>query len=483
MGNPFHEFMRNDYEKWEDLTHMSEIRNGHIVSVTFGEYIRNVNYLSAYLIEKGYKGANIGIYSPNSIAWMTIDAAVMTYVGLSVGISKDWKADELDDAIGRFDINLVFYSIELKDPVDLVGKKYGNVRFICIEEEFADILLEGKALRKDLFGIEPKDPDLPAKMVFTSGTTSYPKGVMLSVNNMFASYEGLGLRAHLTESDVCYLFLPLNHTYATVFNYLYSFVFGYSICLAHDMHNMANEMGLYGPTAFCAVPVVFKRFIDASRSLNVPLKDLLGGHMRYVFSGGAALPLEIRKAFSDEGICIMNSYGLSETASAFSIDYPDVTDPDSSGKVMETIDAKVLDPGPDGYGELALKGRNVFKGYYGDPGATERAFTEDGYFRTGDIGTIKDGTVYVRGRKDTMITLGNGENVASEKIASRVKALSPLISSVKVYVRDGLLSCDIYTDSDLTSDIDDLIEGLNDALPNYERIRKYNVKDRGGLLK
>ena len=141
MGNPFHEFMRNDYEKWEDLTHMSEIRNGHIVSVTFGEYIRNVNYLSAYLIEKGYKGANIGIYSPNSIAWMTIDAAVMTYVGLSVGISKDWKADELDDAIGRFDINLVFYSIELKDPVDLVGKKYGNVRFICSYSAFLTFLV------------------------------------------------------------------------------------------------------------------------------------------------------------------------------------------------------------------------------------------------------------------------------------------------------------------------------------------------------
>ena len=148
---------------------------------------------------------------------------------------------------------------------------------------------------------------------------------------------------------------------------------------------------------------------------------------------------------------------------------------------MENLDARVIDPDDDGYGELALKGPNVFKGYYGDPEATARAFTPDGYYLTGDIGTIRDNKVYVRGRKDTMITLSNGENVASEKIASKVRELSPAIASVKVYVREGRLCCDIYTTGPL--DIDPLITSLNTRLPRYEKISSYKLIDSRRLMK
>lgn len=477
-ANIFHEILKKDYDKWKDQEHFFELENGSYRALTLGDFITRVNRLSAYLIDNGFKGRNIGVYSPNSIAWITIDTAVMTYVGMTVGISKDWQSDDLSYAIGKFDVACLFYSNELKANVDLIRADHPGVRFISIEDEFEEIL---SSVDVPLFTIEPKDPDEPAKMVFTSGTTSFPKGCMLSINNMFASYEGLGKRVPLTPEDSCYLFLPLNHTYATVFNYLYSFVFGYGVYLCHDIRSMAQEMALCKPTAFCGVPIVFERFKDAATKMNVPIKALLGGRLKYLFSGGAAITPELRYAFTSEGICLMNSYGLSETASAFAIDYPDNTDLRSSGTIMENLDAKVMDPDEEGYGELALKGPNVFKGYYGDPEATSRAFSPDGYYLTGDIGTIRNNKVYIRGRKDTMVTLSNGENVASEKIASKVRELSPSITSVKVYVRDGRLCCNIFANEKI--DIDPLIAELNTRLPKYEKICSYKLIDSRKLMK
>lgn len=473
--NIFHELMRKDYDKWKDQEHFFELVDGKYKGTTLGDFIANVNYLSAYLIAEGLKGKNIGVYSPNSVAWITIDSAVMTYVGMTVGLSKDWRSDDVSYAIKKFDIACVFYSNRLKENIDAIKGDFSDVRFISIEDEFDGILKNGRSKVDSLFSIEPKDPDEPAKMVFTSGTTSFPKGCMLSVNNMFASYEGLGARVPLTEEDSCYLFLPLNHTYATVFNYLYSFVFGYGVYLASDIRNMAQEMALCNPTAFCGVPIVFERFRAASKAMNIPIKMMLGGRMKYLFSGGAALPSDLRKDITDEGIILMNSYGLSETASAFAIDYPNNTDLESSGTIMENLDAKVID------GELALKGPNVFKGYYGEPEATAASFSPDGYYLTGDLGYIKDNKVYIKGRKDTMVTLSNGENVASEKIASRVRELSPEITSVKVFVREGRLCCDIYANSEI--DLDPLIADLNGRLPKYEKINSYKLLDSRRLMK
>ena len=293
------------------------------------------------------------------------------------------------------------------------------------------MLEEGKAACKELFALEPVDEDKPAKIVFTSGSTSFPKAVMLSIKNM------------------------------------------------------AQEMMMVHPTVFCAVPLVCVKFCEGAKAMNVPLKMLLGGRMRYLFIGGSCLPYDIRQAFIDQGINPMNAYALSETSSGFSIDYPDVTDMDSAGTLLEYVDAKVIDPDEDGIGELAIKGPNVFHGYLNDPEATARAFNEDGYFLTGDLGKIVGNMVYVKGRKDTMLVLLNGENVSSKRIADKVKEADPRIASVKAYIRDDLLTCDIFVKdkSFIEGDWQAVIDKVNEDLSKYEKIRKFSVVDIGALLK
>ena len=182
--NELEKFLRADYEKWKDLPYLHEMVNGRYEGITMGEFIEKVNYLGTYFVNNGYKGKNIGIYSPNSIAWMIADVAIMNYVGLSVGLAKDWMGDNLDYAIGKCEISCMLYSKAVEDRLKDVMAKYEDVEFICIEDDFDRMLEEGKAACKELFALEPVDEDKPAKIVFTSGSTSFPKAVMLSVKNI-----------------------------------------------------------------------------------------------------------------------------------------------------------------------------------------------------------------------------------------------------------------------------------------------------------
>ncbi len=483
--NELEKFLRADYEKWRDIDYLHEMVDGKYVGITFGEFIEKVNYLATYLIDNGYKDKHIGIYSPNSLAWMIADVAIMNYVGLSIGLNKDWKDDNLDYAINKCEIDLMLYSKLLEDKINAVKPMHPCVEFVCIEDEFERMLDSGKASCKELFALDPVDEDKPAKIVFTSGSTSFPKAVMLSIKNIYASYEALGRRIQVDENDICYLFLPLNHTYGSIFNFLYSLVFGFKIYLNGDIKNMAQEMMIVKPTIFCAVPLVCVKFVDASKAMNVPLKMILGGKIRYLFIGGSCLPYDIRQAFIDQGMNPQNAYALSETSSGFSIDYPDVTDMDSAGTLLEYVDAKVIDPDEDGIGELAIKGPNVFAGYLNDPQATERAFDKDGYFLTGDLGKIVGTMVYVKGRKDTMLVLINGENVSSKRICDKVKEADSRIVSVKAYIRDEMLTCDIFVKSkaDMEGDWQVVIDKVNEGLSKYEKIRHFSVMDIAALLK
>ena len=484
MDNCLNDYLKEDYGKWGDREYLHEMKDGAYVSVTFGEYIEKVCYFADYLISKGYKGKNIGIFSPNSIPWMIFDIAVMNYVGLSVGLSKEWTTDNLIYAIEKCDIVCLFYGKALEDKVTPVIGKFPGTEFVCIEDEFDNCIEEGRSVSRGLFTLEPRDPDIPAKIVFTSGTTSFPKAVMLSVNNVFSGWRTLGRRVQIVPGDICYLFLPLNHTYGSIYNFIYSLVFGYEIYLACDIQKMAQEMMQIRPTVFSAVPLVYMKLYEGARAFGISLKQIMGGRMRYTFCGGARLAPEIRDRYMAEGFYLMNAYALSETSSGFSIDYPGDEILDSVGTLSEDVDACVKDPDEEGWGELAIKGDNIFKGYYKDEEATRSCFSEDGYFLTGDIGKIVNNHVYVRGRKDTRLTLINGENISSSLIAERVKSLSDSVVHVKVYIQNEYLTCDIYVDYKGSSlDWDKLITKLNETVPKYERIMRYNIKNKRELLK
>ena len=484
--NPLNGFLKRDLEQWGDRPYLHH-EGGVIKEKTFGEFIRDVDHVAAYLAVNGFKGANIGIYSPNSIEWMTIDAAVMNYIGISAGFSKEWNGNDVRYGLKKCDIRLLFYSRALDETVDAVKGDFPEVSFICIEDEWENILTQGKESLESGTVLQPVDKDSVVRIVFTSGTTSFPKAVMLTMTNVFSGWRSLARRVPVGTEDVCYLFLPLNHTYGGIFNFVYSLVFGFQVYLATSVRNMAEEMMRIKPTIFCAVPIVAERLQQGAARAGVGVNVVMGGRMKYLFCGGATLKPELSKAYKDAGLEVLNAYALSETSSSLSIDYPGDSMEGSAGTVFEDIEVKVIDPDSDGYGEIAVKGDNVFAGYYGDEAFTAEVFTDDGFFLTGDVGCVRDKHVYLRGRKDSRLVFANGEKISAAAVADRVKGLDSIIKSVKAYIRDNVLTCDIYVETEpdelMKEKIRKLVDAMNEEVSKYEKVGNFNLYNANRLLK
>lgn len=486
MENELDYFLKKAYDKWGERNYLFEKKSGSFVPITFKEFIDKVGYFSRYLLDKGYEGKFIGIYGKNSVNWMLCDVAIMGYVGSSVGLSKDLSYENLYYCIKKAELSLLIYDEEKETVVEKLKKDFPDINFLCMQKELEGCILEGKKNDSGLTPM-PRGNKLPAKVVFTSGTTSFPKAVLLSTQNIFSGWRALAKRVPFGEKDRCYLFLPLNHTYGAIYNFLYSLIFGFEIYLCGNLSEMAQEMMQTKPTIFSGVPIIYERLYAGALAAGISLKTLMGGEMKYLFCGGARLSKELRESYVREGMLMMNAYGLSETSSTFCIDYPGETDLESVGTLDEYIDAKVIDPDEEGYGELAAKGDCIFLGYLKDEEATRAAFNEDGYFLTGDIGCIRNNKVYIKGRKDAKIVLPNGEKVLVKEIEGRVKSLNENVVTVKPYVRNNQLHVDIYVkDESLTCNVklwEKLIEEFNNKATKYERIGSFEVKNSAGLLK
>ena len=212
----------------------------------------------------------------------------------------------------------------------------------------------------------------------------------------------------LGENDTDYLFLPLHHTYAGVYNFYYSLVGGMQVYLCSDTPKIADELREVRPTIFCAVPLIYRRLMEA---YGEHISMAFGDRIRFLFCGGANFSPKIRAFYKQHGLPMFEAYALTETSSSLSIEYPNFDDFESSGTVFENMEVKILNQDKDGVGDIVVKGESVFLGYLDDAKKTKAAFTDDGYFITGDYGWLEGNKLYVRGRKKDVLVGENGENV------------------------------------------------------------------------
>ncbi len=473
----FEQLLAEDYQKWREREFVFQKREGIYYPITFGDFIEQAVYLAETLIKDGLLGKKIIVYGENSIEWMIADIAIMSYVGISIGLSKEYRCEDIENIVEKLEADAIIFSSRKKKVIEPIRERFPDLKYYSTDD-WENLIGIGKELaqrKNSIFDFAKKSMDECVKVVMTSGTTSFPKAVMLSQRNIFAGWESLKKRAPMDTSDVCYLFLPLHHTYGGIYNFIYSLISGMQIYLSSATENIAAELLEVEPTVFCAVPLIFKTIYDFCAGDLNKLANAFGKRAKYLFTGGAYLDEKIRLAYRESGLNLLVAYALSETASSFSIEYSGSRDPSSVGTIFEDIIVKIDNPNENGEGELLVKGDNVFLGYMNNPEATRQAFV-DGFFKTGDIGYIDaQNNLYLTGRiKNTLLT-SKGENIYPDDVENRIQAKSANINKVKVFLEKEDLCAHLYIKEETPTDYKKIIEEYNLNSPKRERIVKFEV--------
>lgn len=507
--------------------------------VTYKEFCYEINSLGTALIEMGLKGKRIAIIGENRYEWELSYLAVVTGTGTIVPLDKALPENEIESLIIRSEVEAIIYS-EKYDECMAKIQKQGNTKlkyFISMDLEKNDfnkyslkeITKKGKELldggNKEFLEAKINNEEMSI-MLFTSGTTNQSKAVMLSHKNICTNVKDIRNVFELDETDRLLSFLPLHHTFECTVGFLYPLSIGGSIIFSKGVRHIADELKNFKITAMICVPVVFEKMydklmktiedkgkmptvkkgiklsncllkvgIDIRKKLFKEIHDNLGGCLRVMVAGGAALSPEKEKGFWDLGFNVLQGYGLTETSPVIAAELTKQKRLGSIGKKFPSVEVKIDNPDKSGVGELLAKGDSVMIGYYNNEEANEEVFTEDGWFRTGDLARIdKNGYLYISGRKKFVIVLKNGKNVYPEEIESLLEK-SELVKECMVFgmpARDGdvTLSVKICYDKDYVKKqfgditIDDLkekiwnwVKEVNKTMPKYKYVKKLILTD------
>lgn len=342
--------------------------------------------------------------------------------------------------------------------------------------------------------IEIEDKYFVSLILYTSGTTGNPKGVMLMFDNILINMEGLDEYKMFRTTDRVLALLPMHHIFPLLGAGVVPLGKGATIVFLKEVSSQAMVEALqkYKITFIIGVPKLWEmlhkkimkkinggkitKFIfklaekinskNFSRKIFKKVHDGFGGNIRFFVSGGSKLDPQVSRDFLTLGIDVCEGYGLTETSPMISFTPTDEVVPGSAGKILTGVTVKIADDG-----EILAKGRNVMKGYYGRPDATAEVIDKEDWFHTGDLGEIKNGLLYVTGRKKEMIVLSNGKNINPIEIEQWIMANTDLIKEMAIMDYEDKLTAVIYPDFYKLHE-----EGITNITETFKKgvIDKYN---------
>ena len=439
--------------------------NGEITTMSYNEYIDEVNALGTALISIGLKDKRIGVISENRYEWEEDYLSIACGAGVVVPLDKSLPENEILILIERSEMEAIFYSSKYDEVMKKAKEEHiGKIKFFIsmdLDEKTDDIYSQKELVKlgKDLIKngarsyLDAKiDNNIMTVMLFTSGTTSQSKAVMLSHSNLCANIYDISCVFDITKEDTFLSFLPLHHVFECTTGFLYPVSVGANIGFCQGIRHIAENLKDYQASAMIAVPVLFDNMykkvmqsiekkgklgtvkfgiklskvtkffgIDIRRKLFKEILETLGGKLRLFVAGGAAFDPETEKGLNELGIETYQGYGLTETAPVIAAEHPTCRKIGSIGKTFPSLETKIIEPDEMGIGELAVRGPSVMLGYYG---MKDSSITEDGWFNTGDLAYIdKDGFIFITGRKKSVIVLKNGKNVYPEEIETLINKI------------------------------------------------------------
>ena len=477
---------------------------------TYKEFGEDVVGFGSKLIKMLPKNARVVIVSETTYDWYVSYMSLLCGAGIVVPVDKELPDNELENVINRAKATAVIYSERKKDSIKKIENNLATVKYLIemdSEDHIVDkhmgmkyLIEEGKEIWNsgDTSYMDIQiDPEEFKMLIFTSGTTSKSKGVMLCNKNLAANINAVSEYVKLKESDMLFSVLPLHHTYESTIGFLLPFAVGASVAVCEGLRYIVPNLQEAKPTAMLAVPLLIENLykkinetikkskkdglvtsmihitnvlknvnIDIKRKVFKEILDNLGGNIRIIVSAAAPIDAKIAKWVEDIGIKFLQGYGLTETApiAALTPEY-EASRYASTGKAVKDTDIKLLNPNEAGEGELLIKGPTVMLGYYEDDEATKEVM-KDGYFCSGDIGKIdEDGYIYVTGRSKNVIVTQNGKNIYPEEIELMLGEI-PEIQECMVYGKK---------ESEDAHDKELIITAK--IIPNYSKIEELHGKD------
>ena len=448
--------------------------------ITYKAFKEDVVALGTSLTKKfNLKDERIIIIGENTYHWYVSYMAAVCGAGIAVPIDKELPINEIENVIKRAKASVVIYSTKKKDNIKKVEDNLPFVKyFIQMNSDdklsgrnigLNTVIEEGKKLvnKGDNSFLDIKiDPEEFKVLIFTSGTTSQAKGVMICNRNLAENINAVNPYVYLTEKDRFFSVLPLHHCYECSIGFLLPMAVGASIVVCQGLKHIVDNMKETKPTAMLAVPLLIESLykkinksiekggktgvvnsmihvtnalkavgIDIKRKVFSEIYENLGGNLKFIVSAAAPIDPKAGKWLQDIGIIFLQGYGLTETSpiAALTPEYePKIG---SAGKALVCSKLRINNPNEKGEGEILIKSSTLMLGYYENEEATKEV-VKDGWFNSGDIGYIdKDGFLFITGSSKNVIVTQNGKNIYPEEIELMLSKI-PEIKESMVYGKE-----------------------------------------------
>lgn len=503
-----------------------------VIKVTYKEFVKDTEELGTALAKLNMHDKHVAIIGENSYKWLTCYLTMLKSTGVFVPVDKELTCEQVINVLRHSDSEMLFYSAKYESWIENIKKALPNIKYFVglfdKEDKSEDVLSYDKLKemgRKELDNgnttyLDLKDDVNNLKLlVYTSGTTGEPKGVMLTEHNLL-SVVVYGLQVADIKTK-CLSVLPYHHTYEAVAGILVALHKHSCICINDSLKNVLKNLQLFKPDYIYLVPAfteVFYKNIwknaretgkDKALKIIIPISNALrkvgidlrgvffksihqafGGNLREIVCGGAPIRPEIGKFFNDIGIVLLNGYGITECSPLVSVNRLKFNDSSTVGVVLPCCEVKFENVNEDGDGEICVKGDIVMKGYYKEKEKTDRVLKE-GWFNTEDYGHInKKGQLVINGRKKNLIVLDNGKNVYPEEIENYILSIPYVQEAIVKGKKNELgqevaLIAEVFLNKEAVEALGKvdlqkrLKQDINDAtreLPLYKKIAEIEIR-------
>ena len=476
-------------------------------NITYERYDNEIKALGTSFINMGFKNKRIAVISKNRYEWIVAYLATVNGTGVVIPLDKGLPEQEIISLLQRSKADVIVFEKEFTEIIKN-AKESGKIElldYICMDKVegykyIYDLIEDGKKLlesgKREFIDAKIKNDEM-SMLLFTSGTTSKSKAVMLSHWNIVSNIRDMWMCEKFYETDVNIAFLPYHHTFGCTGQLLFN-SFGCTTVFCDGLRHIQENLKEYKVSVFVGVPLLIESMykkiliaiekqgktktfekgikisnfllkfgIDIRKKLFKEVLDNLGGNLRFIISGASALDPKVQKGFNDMGILTVQGYGLTESSPVIAAENDDHLKAGSIGIPMPSVEVKISNPDENGIGEMMAKGPNIMLGYYENEEATKEAL-KDGWLYTGDLAYIdEEGYIFVTGRKKNVIVLKNGKNVFPEELENLINNLNYVEESM-VYGKpkgdDVLISAKIVYNEDYINE-------------KYHNIKKEELKD------